>query len=169
MLTAAIVVASGLVAGQAASDIPPAPRIVTIVGAEEPERFPEWYRWEAALSALSRQRPPTEALEVEDEVRDYLLQEADALVERWNVFVVEAEAAAVPLREQGLSEDELYRALYRFEMEYRYAVLAARERIRFRLPPETVGAFEAGWMAEAIAASTVTLTGPAVELFFEPY
>jgi hypothetical protein len=145
-----------------------------IDGSKNPELFPEWYIWEMLFERL----PPTAPAE-QEKINHYsrlgltnseiqtLVREVRAFGRSKEILSQQLRTTRAALTASKKSESDIRDATQEVNLQYRYRILDARNRIYEELSPASIEKLRK-FAYQLVAGTTVYLRGRAVEFFFIP-
>lgn len=151
---------------------PKAADSLVLDGAKNPELFPEWYVWELVFQRIARgafhSKEPIHA-QLGINAREFVLIEQEtALFENYEkALETKLRDTRSALKAKGKSEDEIRDATHEHNMEYRYKVLEARDRVVRGLSTESNQRIRE-WINRQLAGTKVHLSGRAAKVFHLP-
>lgn len=163
-------IAAPIPSSQRANSIPG--EVVIIDGSKGIEQFPEWYAWELLFHSLGRTHLSEKALL--HERLGLSLSELDLLMTERKRFLDNEVELANKLKETrsrlqatGKDEEEIRDATLNVNLEYRFRILEARERLLQQLSPDGYLSLR-GWLSKQLAGTTVQLRARAIKEFRLP-
>ncbi len=146
---------------------------VVLDGAKNPELFPEWYVWEMVFKKVARGAAhPKTPLHQELGISErelILLEQERGLFENYEKDLEQKlRNTSAALKAKGTSEDEVRNATHEHNMEYRFKILDARDRVIRALSAESNTALRA-WINRELIGTKVYLTGRAAKVFHMPW
>ena len=146
---------------------------LVIDGSKNPELFPEWFIWQQTFIALDRDgsnaRIPVHVeLGVSETEAQYLMTEVKGFQDLQAILAKQIREARSTLTAQNKPEGQIRDAIQAHELEYRYKLLEARQRIYEKLSPESMVGLR-GWIDRRMSGTKAHLRGRALQYFHLPW